>query len=112
MSVEQIPLRTVPKAVPREWFSWGLFCWHTQHEIKMLVERIPLRTVPKTVPREWFSWYSIKMLELDLFGWLVIRADPAENCFQGFSQGSGFLGVSSAGHTQQKIDKLDMDFLS
>jgi hypothetical protein len=52
------------------------------------------------------------MLDLDIFGWLVIRADPAENCFQGFGQGSGFLGVSSAGHTQQKIDKLDMDFLS
>ncbi len=43
-----------------------------------------------------------KMLELDFLGWLVIRADPAENGFQGFGQGSGFLGVSSAGTSSTK----------
>jgi hypothetical protein len=39
--VEQIPLRTVPEAVPREWFSWGWFYWHTQHEVKKLIGADP-----------------------------------------------------------------------
>jgi hypothetical protein len=32
----------------------------------------------------------------------VRGVDPAENCFQGFGQGSGFLGVSSAGTPNQE----------
>jgi hypothetical protein len=74
------------------------------------VERIPLRIIPEAVPREWFSWGQFLLAHLvkkkdaraRFFGWLIIRADPAENCFQGFGQGSGFLGVCSANTPSRK----------